>query len=175
MPYRSVLDEITKQLRDEEWIPLGVPIEKREKLTSHLLAMKRRLEPLLHIVARETGQDDLARILLTTERLSIVRCVERRVRPMRETEENAIGFDLRHHVLEHVPRPRVGVLHLIEDKHERPFRGDRAEILRQLGEQSVLTPGLWRFLGLVAAGKDGLDVRELMPIAMRRRRARELM
>src|SRR5262249_17109052 len=163
MPYRSLLREIAKQLRDEERIPLGVPIEKREKLTSHLLGMKRRLEPLLHVVARETGKDDLARILVTAEGLAIMRRVEGRVRPMREAEEHAIGFDLRRHVLEHVPRRGVSVLHLVEHEHEGPLRGDPAKIIRQLGEETVVTPRLWRLLRLIAAGQYGLHVPELVP------------
>ena len=53
VPDRAVLDERAEQLRDEQRIALGVAIEKRQELASDLLPVERRLEPLLHLVARQ--------------------------------------------------------------------------------------------------------------------------
>ena len=41
-------------------------------------------------------------------------------------------------MLERVPRPRVGPLHLLEHEHERPIRGEQTHVLGKLAEQTEL-------------------------------------
>ena len=61
----------------------------------------------------------------------------------------------------------VRPLHLVEHEHDRPIRREPAEVLRQLGEQSVLAAGLH---GPIARAERQLEVCELLPLALRRGR-----
>ena len=69
VPDRALFDQRAEQLRDEQRIAFRVAIEKGEKLAADLLPMERRLEPLLHVVARQSRERDLARDLVTAEHL----------------------------------------------------------------------------------------------------------
>ncbi|HET9929440.1 MAG TPA: hypothetical protein VFQ35_02080, partial [Polyangiaceae bacterium] len=60
MPDRTGLDERTEELCDRQRVAFRLPIDIREELATHLLPVERRLEPLLHFVARETRDRHLA-------------------------------------------------------------------------------------------------------------------
>jgi hypothetical protein len=61
VPDVTVLRDGPQHLREKERISLGVPIQKREQLPLDLLSVKRSLEPLFHLVAREIRDHQLAR------------------------------------------------------------------------------------------------------------------
>ena len=157
-----------KQLSDEERIALGVPVEKRKKLAAHLLPVERRLEPLLHLIAREPGECELAHDLVPGEHLAMRRAFRRRIRALRQTHHDPVGIELRQQMLERIPRRAVRPLHLVEHDDERALRAERANILRELAEQPILAArGVRRIRG---RSERRLEMLQLLPFAPRRAR-----
>ena len=168
VPDRSLFDQRTEHLRDEQRVSFRVAIEKGEKLSADLLPMECRLQPLLHVLARQAREHDLACDLMTAEHLSMRRRVVGRVGLMRQTDEETISVDLRQEMFERVPRRAVGELHLVEHDDERTFGSERANVFRELAEEPVLTSSGGD--AVAWSSKPRLEVMQLVPLALRRAR-----
>ena len=85
--------------------------------------------------------------------------------PAGEADENALGIELPHDVLERVPRGAVGPLHLVEHEHQRPRDRRHSQIREELLEEAVLAAG--RFVGCPRTQRWN-ELVELAPFALRR-------
>src|SRR5258708_4558160 len=133
MPESALFDQCADELREEEWIAFGMPIDEGEELTPDFLAMKRRRQPLLDFVAGQSSKCQLGIELVTLEdQAAFSSFGELPLVAAGEADKNALGIELSHDVLERIPRRAIRPLHLVEHEHQRARDRCHSQVREQL-------------------------------------------
>ena len=160
----SCLLEVAQQVRDVQRIPLGVTIHVRQQVAPCLAVRHRALDPALHVVAREARHAQLVVMRARRQpRPPLQRVVGLIPGADGEHERDALALELRHEVLQRVPRRRVRPLHVVEQDEERALLRGEPEEIGELLEQPHLAAAARQLLRRTL--QCGIEQRQLAPHA----------
>ena len=132
--------EVAHEMREDERIAFGVTVDIREQVASELSGAHRRLQPPLHVVAREAREEDLRMPGARSQSSPALERVVFRSALEGEREQDALALQLGDEILERVPRSGIGPLQILEQEHEGPLLRGEAEKIGELLEQERLAP-----------------------------------
>ena len=143
MPHHDLaVAQLSDEIHHEERIPFRLLMDDARQLRREALSREGEREVLLHVIAREEIEGDLARapapFQLASQRQERMTHRLQLARPVRRDQRDALPVEVRHHVGQQVERGRVGPVNVLEEHHEGPHHGELLEQGHELALETLL-------------------------------------